>query len=141
MTYLLRGALVEYGTDFLGPLPNVVIFQFNPESISRTITVPTRPAGSQAREVTQAGAYGVTVALSGQLVGMRRHVNGGEALPGQAALEGELDLAADGRPLRLLMVTQGTFKLPWDHNPRPTGAVIDWQAGAPVSSASFAPRS
>ena len=33
--FLLRGALVEYGTEVLGPLPNVVVFQFNPEQISR----------------------------------------------------------------------------------------------------------
>jgi hypothetical protein len=55
MTYLVRGALVEYGSDFLGPLPNLVVFQFNPESISRTIEVPKRPTGATAREVTQAG--------------------------------------------------------------------------------------
>ena len=52
---ILRGALIEYGSDFLGPLPNVVLFQFNPESISRTIEVPPRPTGIQAREVSQAG--------------------------------------------------------------------------------------
>ena len=52
---ILRGALIEYGSDFLGPLPNVVIFQFNPESISRTIEVPPRPTGIQAREISQAG--------------------------------------------------------------------------------------
>ncbi len=55
MTYLLRGALVEYGLDFGGPIPNVVVFQFNPESIQRTIMVPKRPTGSQAREISQAG--------------------------------------------------------------------------------------
>ena len=36
----MRGALVEYSGQFLGPVPNLVIFQFNPESISRTITIP-----------------------------------------------------------------------------------------------------
>lgn len=44
MALLLRGALVEYGSDFLGPLPNIVIFQFNPEQIARTINVPQRQA-------------------------------------------------------------------------------------------------
>ena len=29
MTYLLKGALLEYGSDFLGPIPNVVIFKFH----------------------------------------------------------------------------------------------------------------
>lgn len=55
MTYLLRGALIEYGSDFLGPLPNVVIFQFNPETITRTVQIPPRPTGGARRETTQAG--------------------------------------------------------------------------------------
>jgi hypothetical protein len=55
MPYLLRGAMIEYGSDFLGPLPNVVIFQFNPETLTRTIQVPARPSGAAARETTQAG--------------------------------------------------------------------------------------
>ncbi len=36
----MRGALVEYSGQFLGPIPNLVIFQFNPETIDRTITIP-----------------------------------------------------------------------------------------------------
>jgi len=55
MSFALRGALVEYGSDFLGPLPNVVVFQFNPESMTRTIQVPPRPTGAAARETSQAG--------------------------------------------------------------------------------------
>ncbi|OGO52761.1 MAG: hypothetical protein A2Z32_03845 [Chloroflexi bacterium RBG_16_69_14] len=51
----LRGALIEYGSDFLGPLPNVVVFQFNPESMTRTIQVPARPTGATGRETSQAG--------------------------------------------------------------------------------------
>jgi hypothetical protein len=52
---LLRGALIEYGTDLIGPIPNVVIFQFNPESLSRTLQIPARPTGATQRESTQAG--------------------------------------------------------------------------------------
>lgn len=52
---LLRGALIEYGTDLIGPIPNVVIFQFNPESLSRTLQIPPRPTGATQRETTQAG--------------------------------------------------------------------------------------
>jgi hypothetical protein len=55
MTYLLRGALIEYGSDFLGPLPNVVIFQFNPEMMTRNLQIPARPTGGARRETTQAG--------------------------------------------------------------------------------------
>jgi hypothetical protein len=52
---LLRGALIEYGTSLIGPIPNVVIFQFNPESLSRTLQIPARPTGATRRETTQAG--------------------------------------------------------------------------------------
>ncbi|MCX7114204.1 MAG: hypothetical protein NTX45_29870 [Proteobacteria bacterium] len=52
---LLRGALIEYGTDLVGPIPNVVIFQFNPESLSRSLQIPPRPTGATQRETTQAG--------------------------------------------------------------------------------------
>lgn len=55
MTYLIRGALVEYGSDFLGPIPNVLIFQFNPETLTRTIQIPERPTGAESREESQAG--------------------------------------------------------------------------------------
>lgn len=59
MTYLLRGALIEYGTDFLGPIPNCVVFQFNPESLTRNLQIPSRSAGSAARETSQAGEHPV----------------------------------------------------------------------------------
>jgi len=52
---MLRGALIEYGTDLIGPIPNVVIFQINPESLSRVLQVPPRPTGATQRETTQSG--------------------------------------------------------------------------------------
>jgi hypothetical protein len=55
MAHLLRGALIEYGSDFLGPIPNVVIFQFNPETLTRVMQVPPRPLGPTQRETGQAG--------------------------------------------------------------------------------------
>lgn len=55
MPFLLRGALIEYSGDFLGPIPNVIVFQFNPESLARTIQIPPRPTGSSSRETSQAG--------------------------------------------------------------------------------------
>jgi hypothetical protein len=65
MAYLLRGALIEYKSDFLGPLPNVVIFQFNPESLTRNIQIPSRPTGATSRETSQAGEVPVeTISLT-----------------------------------------------------------------------------
>src|SRR5262245_11007077 len=55
MAKMLRGALIEYGSDFLGPIPNVVIFQFNPETLTRTIQVPPRNTSATSRETSQAG--------------------------------------------------------------------------------------
>lgn len=47
--FYIRGALVEYSSDVLGPLPNIVVFQFNPEQLVRTINiVQRRTTGSQA---------------------------------------------------------------------------------------------
>ncbi len=55
MPYLLRGALIEYGLNLLGPIPNIVIFQFNPEKLIRTIQIPTRSNNSSDTEQNQAG--------------------------------------------------------------------------------------
>lgn len=55
MSFLLRGALIEYGTELIGPIPNVVIFQFNPETLSRSLQIPERPGSSASRESSQAG--------------------------------------------------------------------------------------
>ena len=55
MEKTLKGALIEYGSDFLGPIPNVVIFQFNPEKLTRTIEIPPRPVNATTRETSQAG--------------------------------------------------------------------------------------
>jgi hypothetical protein len=52
---LLRGALIEYGSGLAGPIPNVVVFQFNPESLSRALQIPPRPSTATRRESTQAG--------------------------------------------------------------------------------------
>ncbi len=55
MSFVMKGALIEYASDFLGPLPNVVVFQFNPEQLTRTMKIPERPTGAGARESSQAG--------------------------------------------------------------------------------------
>jgi hypothetical protein len=33
----LKGALVAYETPFLGPVPNVIVFQYNPDQLSRSL--------------------------------------------------------------------------------------------------------
>ena len=46
----LRGAIIEYGVGLLGPIPNVVIFQFNPEQIPRTLNLPRSSAAEAAEQ-------------------------------------------------------------------------------------------
>ncbi len=55
ISYLLKGALVEYGVGLASRIPNLVVFQFNPETITRTLEIPPRPTGASLREVNQAG--------------------------------------------------------------------------------------
>jgi hypothetical protein len=53
---LLRGALVEYSGAFLGPIPNIVVFQFNPEKLARSITIPPRPGNAAKRPQRETAA-------------------------------------------------------------------------------------
>src|SRR5262245_46225611 len=55
MPFRMPGALIEYGTNLIGPIPNVVLFQFNPSSMTRTMVIPPRPGGANDRENSQAG--------------------------------------------------------------------------------------
>ena len=48
MTYL-RGALVEFMPTGLIPIPNVIVFQFNPETMTHTWTQPEARAGRAER--------------------------------------------------------------------------------------------
>ncbi len=74
MGYLMRGALIEYGSDFMGPIPNVVIFQFNPETLTRNIEIPSRPTGSGSRETNQAGELPV------EKITLTAHFNAADSL-------------------------------------------------------------
>ncbi len=46
--FLLKGALIYFGAPMLIPIPNIIIFQYNPESMTRSLT-PWQPP---SREVT-----------------------------------------------------------------------------------------
>lgn len=47
---LLKGALIYFGAPMLIPIPNIIVFQYNPETMTRTLT-PWQPP---TREVTVA---------------------------------------------------------------------------------------
>lgn len=66
----LKGALVSFPSQFLGPVPNVIIFHYNPEQLSRTLAhraSPSEPAnaGAAMEEVYRvAGAPVETIGLT-----------------------------------------------------------------------------
>src|SRR3974390_3354733 len=52
----LKGAFINLGAGLLGQLPNVVVFQFNPERVTRTpklVQPPPPPAGNGKNDATQ----------------------------------------------------------------------------------------
>src|SRR5215475_825528 len=53
---VLKGAFINLGAGLLGGLPNIVIFQFNPEQVTRTPRLaqpPTTPVGAGQVDATQ----------------------------------------------------------------------------------------
>ncbi|GIK29727.1 MAG: hypothetical protein IT298_09210 [Chloroflexi bacterium] len=47
---LLKGALIRFDAPLLIPIPNIIIFQYNPESLSRTLTIydPSSASGGSS---------------------------------------------------------------------------------------------
>ncbi len=46
---LLKGALIQFSAPMLVPIPNIIVFQYNPETMTRTLT-PWAPAERQSEE-------------------------------------------------------------------------------------------
>lgn len=55
---VLPGALVEYGSGALGIPLNIVIFQFNPETITRTVNLPTASTRSDPESSARRREHG-----------------------------------------------------------------------------------
>ncbi|HVN06235.1 MAG TPA: hypothetical protein VMT86_17555 [Bryobacteraceae bacterium] len=96
MAYL-KGAFINLGAGLLGALPNIVIFQFNPDRVSRTPTLatpPPTPVGSGNTDATQQASgptetYSFTLNLdaSDQLASSNPIAVASGILPALSALE------------------------------------------------------
>ena len=51
----LQGAIIEFSERFLGPIPNIIIFQYNPAKFSRTLTPYTPKTTDGAGEASEPG--------------------------------------------------------------------------------------
>lgn len=101
MSYLLRGALVEYGTDLIGPIPNIVIFQFNPESLNRSLQIPARPTGPNTRETTQAGEPTL------ESIGLTAHFSAADLLDDGKALARAFGIGPQLAALKKMVIPGG----------------------------------
>ena len=45
---LLKGALIEFSERFIGPIPNIIVFQYNPEMMTRALEVWSQNGGGEA---------------------------------------------------------------------------------------------
>lgn len=59
----MHGALVQFMPTFLVPLPNVIVFQYNPETITHTWTQP-RSAGDRTNPLAVKGMPGESFSMS-----------------------------------------------------------------------------
>lgn len=55
----LKGALVAYESQFLGPIPNVIVFQYNPTQLTRRLANRAPASSSQQTSQARADAYRV----------------------------------------------------------------------------------
>jgi len=53
---LLKGALIYFGAPMLIPIPNIIVFQYNPETMSRTLTPWQLPQRELTSEFAGQGA-------------------------------------------------------------------------------------
>ena len=104
----LKGAFINLGAGLLGALPNIVVFQFNPDRVTRTpslVQPPPRDDGSGSHNSSQqpgqpAETYGFTLRLDAtdQLAASNPIAAASGILPAVSALE-------------LLMIPKGSLSI------------------------------
>lgn len=104
----LKGAFLNLGAGLLGALPNVVVFQFNPDRISRTPSLVRPPAPTSGAGNTDAGqqpgepgesiSFSLRLDATDQLAAINPIAAGAGILPALSALE-------------LLMVPKGALSI------------------------------
>src|SRR6266436_1042302 len=129
---LAKAALISFAGGFIGPLPDMVVFQYNPAELTRTLTQKRAPTCGTG-EATQAEAFRVdgppaeTIALKAEfdgdpvapLVGVRPALGSLELLLYAKEQQGGLDsiAAAAGGLLGGGSSGGGTQQVPPDELP------------------------
>ncbi|MBD0339995.1 MAG: hypothetical protein ICV61_03590 [Microcoleus sp. Co-bin12] len=118
---LLRGALIEYASDFFGPLPNLVIFQFNPDTLSRNISIPERPTGATSRETSQAGNIPV------ERITLTAHFSAADKLNTGNIIAQELGIGPQLAALEKMVYPSNLIGELFGEDPDKIGEAIGWE--------------
>jgi hypothetical protein len=104
----LKGAFINFGAGLLGALPNIVVFQFNPDRVTRTpnmVQPPPRDDGSgthnaslQPGQPSETYSFTLRIDATDQLAGSNSIAAASGILPTLSALE-------------LLMVPKGSLSI------------------------------
>jgi len=114
-------------------VPEEIVRQFSrvvgPESDTSNLLLPQHVTEAHLTGTMSGhGATGTDIVLSGTISASRPYVNDrNKIMPGFARIEGLLKLDAEGHPIRLTMIFNGTFKMPWAGSPSPTTALVEWR--------------
>lgn len=97
MVFTLKGAFINLGSGTLGAVPNIIVFQFNPERMSRTPSLaqpPVSPVGAgfvdatqQAADPTESYSFTLKLDASDQLAQANPVAAASGILPALSALE------------------------------------------------------
>ena len=104
----LKGAFINLGAGLLGALPNVVVFQFNPNHISRTPALAQQPAqsdGSGTRDAQQQSAQ------PGETISFSLRVDATDQLAETNPIAATSGILPTLSALELLLVPQGSLSL------------------------------
>jgi hypothetical protein len=94
---LLKGAFINLGAGLLGALPNIVVFQFNPEQVTRTPSLAqppppsdgsgSRDANQQPGQPSEAYSFSLRIDATDQLASSNPIAAASGILPTLSALE------------------------------------------------------
>jgi hypothetical protein len=106
----LKGALIEFMPTFLVPLPNVIIFQFNPETMTHTWTpaapASTPPGGGQSNPLAVTGLPGESFSFTLAMDASDMIADGSPVAVGLATASGIYSRLA---ALEMLLYPTGAF--------------------------------
>jgi hypothetical protein len=124
----IKGALVEFVQTFLVPLPNVIVFQFNPETMTHTWTQPA--PDSAARQGEQSNPLAVK-GVPGESFSFNLAMDAGDVIASGSAAVADI-AAASGVYTRLAALELLQYPVP-----SPTGGLlgtVSASIGASVSA-------